>query len=168
MKLIRVGLMSAVMVVMMCCGVFAQQTFYPQGSITVPAVANWGSSNNYTTTNYILTNVTDNIVQCKVTVFDHDGNDVTHFCRVYTGGVGSQAVLLSSGAGEFSIPEHSTRRVCFVITNSVSGVYGNAKIEWMSDDSNQRNALVGEMWRFAILSSGPHSFGYLVNNGQPF
>lgn len=29
-KLIRAGLMSAVMVVMMCGGVFAQETFVPQ------------------------------------------------------------------------------------------------------------------------------------------
>ncbi|TIH07877.1 hypothetical protein D0S45_20475, partial [Marinifilum sp. JC120] len=86
MKLIRAGLMSAVMVVLMCSSVFAQGAFVPQGTTVIPSVTAWYK--DCTTKRYariLLTNITGSNLKIRVTVRDHDGNDVTHYTKVMTG-----------------------------------------------------------------------------------
>ncbi len=142
MKLIRAGIMSAVMVVMMCGGVFAQGAFVPQGSAIVPDVTAWQKdSTNSEYTKLHLTNITGSNIHVKIKVYNHDGLDVTYYGKVYTGSSTYKYVTVASGTGEFDMPAHSSRVFLFVAPSQML-ICGNAVVEWSSDDMQLHKALL--------------------------
>ncbi|TIH06212.1 hypothetical protein D0S45_20760, partial [Marinifilum sp. JC120] len=145
MKLIRAGLMSAVMVVLMCSGVFAQGTFVPQGGITVPFMTFWDNNKKFYRTNIFLSNITGSDLKCKVTPYDHDGYEVPQYLIVLSGNNSGSSTHISAGVEEFDIPAHSTRVVTVRVTNAKKTIYGYALIEWSSEDAVARRALIGDV-----------------------
>ncbi|MDC7217953.1 MAG: hypothetical protein PQJ28_02905 [Spirochaetales bacterium] len=169
MKSIRAGLMSAVLVVLMCGAAFAQGSFVPQGSTTVPFMTFWANSKNYYRTNIYLSNITSSNLKCKVTPFDHDGYEVPQYLNVLSGNNSGSSAHISVGVEEFDIPAHSTRCVTIKVTDSVKAIYGYALIEWSSDDSVLRRALIGDVRKYGLGAGGqPYGGHYPLNNGQPF
>lgn len=149
----------------------ATVTFIPNGSAIVPGLqSNYIDLNRYVSEIMIISNISDNDVQCRVTVYDHDGNDVSTRCNVYTGGAlpGTGAVTVSTGINIFDIPAHSTRAYSFK-EDSAPGMFGYAVIEWMGTDTQQRKALIGSMTTHGKrYSGGVYANKILINNGQPF
>ncbi|TIH07878.1 hypothetical protein D0S45_20480 [Marinifilum sp. JC120] len=169
MKLIRAGLMSAVMVVLMCSGVFAQGTFIPQGSAVVPGVesAYFKPSERWISTLQI-TNLTNEEIDCKVTIYNYDGSDVTHKGEVCRGSSSSSAVIISTGTGLFSIPAHGTRFYRLRATNYKEIINGHAVVQWSSTDPKIHKALMGTMRIEGIVDTTTIMSHITINNGQPF
>jgi len=173
MKLIRAGLMSAVMVVLMCSGVFAQGTFIPQGSAVVPSVYAWyNNAYNKNLPYLFLTNITNQPVQVKVSVYNHDGADISHLGSVYTGSSSASPTYVSAG-NIFEIPPYSSRMYAAYGTQTAQSViYGHASVEWASSDPQLKKALMGVCKQIGQGSNTKHQ-GYfsnsiLLNGGQPF
>ncbi|ACS80708.1 hypothetical protein [Maridesulfovibrio salexigens] len=161
--------LAVAMVLLMSGGAMAQESFNAQGSALVPnMVYSYNDSNLLKYTSMYLSNITSSDVQCKVTVYDHNGNDVTYLGTVVTGGNGVETVL-SKGSGEFAIPAHSTR--CFTLGRDhiKIAVMGYAVVEWKSSDTTLRRALIGGV-RTPAKSSSYHGKGgtAYINGGQPF
>jgi len=168
MKLIRAGLMSAVMVVLMCSSVFAQGTFVPQGSITVPFMASWGNSLNFYQTNIFLSNITGSKVTCKITPYGTNGNEVTQYLGVASANDFGHDILISKGIKKFEIPAHSTRYASMVVNDAVKSIHGYVLIEWSSEDTVARRALIGDVRKFGCRLKEAFGGWYPLNNGQPF
>ncbi|WP_320173442.1 hypothetical protein [Maridesulfovibrio sp.] len=169
MKLIRAGIMSAVMVVMMCGGVFAQGTFVPQGSAIVPGVeSGFISSKSNWATYMALTNITNDVVVCRVLVYDQNGNDVTYHTKVMTGSTSSGWVVIASGSSDFEIPAHSTRKFVLQTLGSKEVIIGHATIQWSSNDPLPHNALIGAARTAGYVDSKIFATNIPINNGQPF
>ncbi|TIH12943.1 hypothetical protein D0S45_16610 [Marinifilum sp. JC120] len=158
------------MVLMMSGGAMAQG-FDAQGSALVPNVVYSYHTNNYTQyTDIILSNITSSDVQCKVTVYDHNGNDVTSLCKVSTGSDNTGIpVAVVSGAELFDIPAHSSRMVVVGRDHIAKYIIGYAVVEWKSSDTTLRRALIGGV-KTPAKSSSYHGKGgtAYINNGQPF
>ena len=150
----------------------ATSTFIPQGSALVPGVLARQQSNGEKEYSYIfLTNITSETVNCRVTVYDHDGNDVTYSSKILTGSSSHNGDFnpIASGTGEFTIPPHSSRIFSFWILNSSKTVmFGHAVVEWNSDDPKTRKALIGLFNRKHLGTSRAYGGDILINNGQPF
>lgn len=99
-------LMAMAMIVVMCSSVFAQTTFECRGSAVVPGIKTFSSSSSvHSVTTLFVSNITGSDVACKVTVYDHNGNDVSYLCDILTGNDASSSVVtLASGTGEFFLP----------------------------------------------------------------
>ncbi|WP_432738340.1 hypothetical protein [Maridesulfovibrio sp. FT414] len=110
-NLIRAGLMSAAMVVLMCGGVFATD-FVPQGSCSTPMFAQYTHSLNFTQTELLINNITGSTVYCKVTVYDQNGNDVSSHAQIISGPTNGVITVVSTG-NEFDIPAHGSRQYVF-------------------------------------------------------
>ncbi|WP_432738338.1 hypothetical protein [Maridesulfovibrio sp. FT414] len=167
-NLVRAGLMSAVMVVLMCGGVFAQSSFSAQGGAMVNGLI-FGRSGSYVqNTSLDITNVTNEVVHCKVTFYDHDGIDITHLAKVYTGSAGSRTIVLATGTAEYDIPAHSTR--CFQLDSGIDGSYRycSAEILWSSEDKKPHKALIGTARNSGGTGTSLYYGNYPINNGQPF
>ncbi|HAS88166.1 MAG TPA: hypothetical protein DCS48_02520 [Desulfovibrio sp.] len=168
-KLMRAGLMSAVMVILMCSAVFAQADFVPQGSTTVPVMTFYANAKYWYRTNIYLSNITNSDVKCKVTVYDHDGIEIPQYIHVSTGNNSGSSVHISIGAEEFDIPAHSSRMATVKVENGNKAIYGYAVIEWASEDSFARRALIGDVRKYGLGAGGqPYGGHYPLNNGQPF
>jgi len=167
MKRLMSVVLSMVVVLMMCCGAMAQECFNAQGSIVVPCIySTYISASDWTAPHMVISNITDKEVQCKVKVFDQDGIDVTYLGYVFSGG--EPLNVISSGIGDFDIPAYSTRVYAFNRDGGKKRVAGYATIEWKSDDTKLRNALVGGVFRARGFASSRSDSERLINNGQPF
>ncbi|TIH12543.1 hypothetical protein D0S45_17890 [Marinifilum sp. JC120] len=171
MKLIRAGLMSAVLVVLMCGGVFAQGTFISQGSAFLPEVYSDKYNNlNQGWTMIHLTNVSGSNVHVRIKILNQDGLEVTQFSKYFKGG-SSGVVTISSGTGDVDIPAHSALSLKFQAPNP-QVVTGYGTIEWSSDDTQLRKGLMGIVkitgWGGNNSRAGEHTYAYQINNGQPF
>ena len=146
----------------------AQSTFVPNGSALIPGMSAKGlSSTNYDTCHLFISNISDNAVQCRVTVFDHDGNDVSHYCRLYTGGA-SEFTLLSTGVSTFEIPAHSTRDYD-LYDSTMPAILGYGIIEWEGIDKYQRKSLIAATMVYGRRTADAYfSSKFPINNGQPF
>ncbi|MFW5500882.1 MULTISPECIES: hypothetical protein [unclassified Maridesulfovibrio] len=174
-KMIRTGLISTVMVVLMCGGVFAQGTFVPQGSAVVSALhIRYKDACSQARPSITLTNITNETIRVKVTMFDHTGDDISHFGTVYTGSrTSASAQMVTTGENVFEIPPHSARRYSGYNRHTAPiYVFGYAKIEWSSNDPQLMKALVATCIHYESSNvSSSHSWSaerYLINNGQPF
>ncbi|ACS78349.1 conserved hypothetical protein [Maridesulfovibrio salexigens DSM 2638] len=172
-KFIHAGLMSAVMVVMMCGGAFAQGIFVPQGSAVVSSVYVWYNTAYNKDLSYLyLTNITNQSVQVKVSVYNHDGADISNFGTVYTGSSSASPTYVAAG-GIFEIPPYSSRMYAVYGTQTAQTViYGHANVEWSSSDPQLKKALMGVYRQIGQGSNTKHqgyfSHSILLNGGQPF
>ena len=74
--------------------------------------------------------------------------------------------VVATGTGSFSLPASATRVVN--MPSNISGVlYGHVLIEWTSEDTHLRKALIATLTQ---VKSGSLEVGYAVpvNGGQPF
>ncbi len=164
----KLGMLSVAMLVLMC-GAAGAEEFHAKASVIVPNLVHQYAGPSYFTVPFInLTNITDKTISCRVTMYDHDANDVTNLGKVYTGG--ANWTLISSGTGNFEIPAHATRMFSLSQTAPLRAITGHAVIEWTSDDPLLRKALVGGVWMYRMDGGGVgQSIGYfLVNHGDPF
>ena len=167
-SLMKACVLSVAMLVLMCGAAGASETFCPQGSTLVSVTESYINKYAYSQTYLTLTNVTDETVNCKITVYDQDGNDATYASKVFTGSSSQNWVLLSTGTGEFELPPYSSRMYTFSIT-STNSLVGHAVIEWNSNNPKLRKALIGEVWKHKVINTGIANGGnYAINNGQPF
>ncbi len=164
MKSFMKTILAIIVVLMMCGSAMAETDFNAKGSIIVPNIWTYNTSSSSWVFSYInLSNITGTDVQCKVTVYDNDGNDVTHFSKVYTSGQ-SIYTEVSSGTGEFDIPAHASRIYSIKGSQPISGY---AVVEWKSSDPKLRKALLAGMTM--LYNYGGVSVGICeLNNGQPF
>ncbi len=158
---------ALVMVLMMCVVAMAQSDFIPKGVALVPNIrAHHNSQTNWGITDVNVTNITGQTVQCRVTIYDHEGNDISTSTTLKNGGP-SGIVTLGSGDSPFSIPAHGTR--CVRLSLGSGRMFGHAVVEWVSDDSKLYKALIAGTAYFRQDSTNlTSSSSSLVNNGQPF
>ena len=162
MKSLMKSLLAVIVVLMMCGSALAQTDFNAKGSIVVPNIWSYKqlpSSWLYTYIN--VSNITGTDVQCKITVYDNDGTDVTQYSQIYTRG-SNYYTEVSAGTGEFDLPAHATRTYSIKATPSISGY---AVVEWKSSDPQLRKALVAGM---LVLYNNSGVGISEINNGQPF
>ncbi len=164
-------LMFALAMVMLLCGTaFAEDCFNAKGSAIVPGMyARYSGSNIYQSDHVIISNIDNTAVTCRVTVYDQDGNDVSSYCKLYTGGDNQTLEELSSGVNTFEIPANSTRLFQFYQSGMTKCMIGYAVIEWTSSDAKQRKSLVASLRSNGKWGSGTfYATQLLINNGQPF
>ncbi|WP_432736695.1 hypothetical protein [Maridesulfovibrio sp. FT414] len=171
MKALMKFVLAMAMVLMMSGGAMADD-FAAQGIVLLPGLTAGYTGPSSSWYNIIsLSNITDKEVTCKITVYDHDGNDVTNHGQVYTGSYGiTSRKLLSSGVGDFAIPPRSTRLFLFGIVNTgLKTIDGHGVLKWKSTDTDLRRALIGSIRQIRIFGAGSGSnTNVLINNGQPF
>ncbi|WP_421899315.1 hypothetical protein [Maridesulfovibrio sp.] len=169
MKQIRAGLMSAVLVVLICGAAFAQGTFVPQGSVIVPGLESvFISSKSNWATYMALTNITNDAISCRVIVYDQNGNDVTYRTKIMTGSASSGWVVIAAGTSDFEIPAHSTRKFVLQAVGSKEVIIGHATIQWSSNDPLPHTALIGSARTGGYVDSKIFATNIPINNGQPF
>ncbi len=145
----------------------AQNNFNAQGSTIVPNIYScYPRPDYYYIPYFTVTNITSEEVQCKITVYDHAGNDMTQYSKIYTGG--SSWTVISSGTGEFTLPAHSTRMYSLKPEGTSVRTMGHAVIEWKSNDLKLRKALVAGMLLQMSSKAGAGIAITNINNGQPF
>ncbi len=168
MKSLMKGCVLSVAMLILMCGVAGAAEFNAQGGVIVPGLEFVHSGSYITNTSLNLTNITDKVVRCRVTFYDHDGNDISSRGKVYTGSSTNNAVLLAAGTGEYDIPAHSTR--VFQLDNALQGewLYCHAEVQWCSSDSKPHKALIGSVKNSGNRSDGIFTSNFLINNGQPF
>ncbi|TIH16479.1 hypothetical protein D0S45_08665 [Marinifilum sp. JC120] len=98
----RLLLLPVMLIFLLSGTAFAENTFNAQGSVLVPNLHVWFmSSNNWAYPGMTLTNISSVPVQCRVTYYDHDGNELTYLEETYTGG--TDFVKVATGR-DFEIP----------------------------------------------------------------
>lgn len=170
MKSLMKACVLSVAILALMCGVAGAYEFNAQGSALVPNLTFIQTTRNNFIYQYInVTNITGSTVQCRATVYDHNGNDITSLIKVYSGSEGADNFsTISTGTGDFEIPAHSTRMFCLTEFPKMV-IVGYAVIEWNSSDSQLRKALIAG-GRFLRRTNVNRESGgnYLINNGQPF
>ncbi|WP_320176236.1 hypothetical protein [Maridesulfovibrio sp.] len=168
---INIGILVVVSILVLCGTSMAQNpTFNAQGSAIVPHIFTY----HYTATNkaisYIsLSNITDTVVNCKIVVYDHEGEDVTNRGRVMTGDNTGQWTTIALGTGEFEIPPHGTRMYMLDDSANQRTVFGHALVKWTSNNDKLSKALVGQYRYWGMHGTGSgHGGTSPINNGQPF
>lgn len=129
--------------VLLSSSVYAN-AFEAKGSAIVGGVyADYHGSTKFFKTFLYITNVTGSDVDCRVTIYDHSGDDVTSdCCTIFTGSSSSASVVtIGSGADIFSLPAGASRMVRVAVTNARC-IIGHAVVEWSSEDRHVKKALV--------------------------
>ncbi len=162
---------AAMLTLIMCTSAFASTTFETRGSAIATGIIAISSSTSYQIKpTMLLSNISGVDVECRVTVFDQDGNNVSSINDVYSGNSsGTNAVLVSTGAAAFTIPAGATRNINMWDSNMNKQIIGHALIEWSSADGNVRKALIGG-GRVITTNGGYSSYSttFSVNGGMPF
>ncbi len=170
-NLMKACVLSVTMLVLMC-GVAGADDFHPQGTLIVPnMVYIWQSSYGYTYQWIVLTNITNESVECRVRFYDHNGQDRTSLGNVLTGTPSGNGLweTVAMNSGDFEIPAHNTRMFALAKSGTRNAIIGHALIEWQSNDPLLRKALVGGLQ--TQQQNGLESIGRsssFLNNGQPF
>ncbi|SME97459.1 hypothetical protein [Desulfovibrio gilichinskyi] len=166
-SLMKACVLSVAMLVLMCGAAGAVDNFNAQGSALVPSILYYYENPDKLNYPYIiLTNITGNTVQCRVVIYDGDGNNLTAFSQLIKGGVNWTSTY---GISDFEIPAHSSRMFALNKANAMIHTIGYAVIEWKSDDPQLRKALIGGVQLHRkdgpALITNSH---FLINNGDPF
>ncbi len=163
-NLMKACVLSMAMLMLMC-GAAGADDFHPQGNALVSGLFQYYARDKVQSNSMIvLSNITSDDVQCKVTVYDQNGSDITTLGLVY-----AASSLISTGTGLFDIPAHSTRR--FYLPGNAPEKFnvGYAIIEWSATDTTIRKALIGSVLH--NRQNGDNSIGISdkdINGGQPF
>ncbi|SME96175.1 hypothetical protein [Desulfovibrio gilichinskyi] len=167
-RLMRLGMLSVAMLVLMC-GAAGAQDFPVRGSAIVPNLLYQFWSSEQSIDSYItITNITNVAVKCRVLVYDHSGNDISSYGIALTGGNGNWATV-STGSADFEIPAHGSRFFHLANTYPLKSIIAHAIIEWSADDAKLRKALIAGGWTFFVMGNSNFSHGnFLVNHGDPF
>lgn len=161
-------LMMAAFLICLSSPAVATDTFAARGSAVVPGVhMRYVSSTLYYSVKLDISNTTGIDVKCKVTVYDGQGNDVTttvgEVYEVSTAG----ANIVSSVNGEFDLPALSTR--FFLIQTSYAYLMdGHAVIEWTSENTTLRKAIIASKQIVAASSTSSARSEIPINGGQIF
>jgi hypothetical protein len=159
----------------MSASAFAENSFYPQGSALVSGI-NIRYNNAYirTTQCLRLTNISNLPIKVKVTVYDHNGNDISYHGVFNTGNYSvASAVPVADGDTIIEIPAHNTRDYnVYSHQQTPTTIYGYATIEWSSSDTQLKRAMIASCESHALEKPQ----GVLVyaenrvdvNNGNPF
>ena len=135
-----------------------------RGSTIIPSLIYQSAGSTYTNTYLIITNITNSPVTCRVKTYDHNGNDLSQYGYVYTGGNSNWAVV-STGAIDFELPAHSARMYTIKNYSPLISILAHSIVEWSSSDVRLRKALVASV--YSGNNFGSHST-FLINNGEPF
>ncbi|WP_291329918.1 hypothetical protein [Desulfovibrio sp. UCD-KL4C] len=168
-SLMKACVLSMAMLMLMC-GAAGADEFKAQGSALVAGIDHrYVSVLDFYATSLRLSNITGEPVQCKVTVFNHNGEDITSYGHVLTGGSSDLQVILG-GTGTFDIPPYSSRIYELKSSTLKQSVTGYAIVEWTSDNSKLRKALIGVITRLRVrpADASTSQTERDINNGQPF
>ncbi len=170
MKKCKYLLLAAIMTMLMC-GAASAADFETRGSAVVTGiqVASSSSSTAYTSSGIWVTNISGTDVTCKITAFNHYGDDISSYIDVLVGSATSTgSSTLGSGGGAFSLPANETRMVRIYDSGLNKSHYGYALIEWSSEDATVRKAIIAQGNRYTYMSGALQSSTLAVNSGQPF
>ncbi len=160
-RLIKLSMLSVAMLVLMC-GAAGAQDFQVRGSAIVPNLLyQFWSTTQYVNSEILITNITNVPVKCRVLIYDHSGNDISSFGQILTGGNGNWA-LVSTSAANFEIPANGSRIFSLANTYPLKSIIAHAIIEWSSDDTKLRKALMAGVWTFLEVNGRGHG-NFLVN-----
>ncbi len=167
-RLIKLGMLSVAMLVLMC-GAAGAQEFNAQGSAIVPNISTWYKSPTNAAYGYIvISNITPSTVTCQISVLDHEGEDVSSRGTISTGDNLGNWSRIAVGTNTFEIPPYGSRMFSIDNTKQPRSIFGHAVIKWMSTDSKLSKALVGG-YRFHGIGNGLCYDGTtLINSGNPF
>ncbi|MGL1863537.1 MAG: hypothetical protein OCC46_13520 [Pseudodesulfovibrio sp.] len=155
---------------MLLCGAAQAADFEARGSAIVPGLQMHSSSSSVLSYSVIrVTNTSGSDVSCRVSVYDHNGADVSSLCSVITGNSSAaSATTLSTGTGLFSLPAGHSRYIWIYKSNWNKVMYGHAVIEWDSEDTSARKALVVSGERYINYGTKAISVMLPVIGAQPF
>lgn len=169
MKKMMKTILAMALVLVTSGAAMAETAFDAQGSAIVPSiVSRYRDSISSEWTVIKLSNITNENIQCQVIVYDHNGNEVMTGMRISSGSTGGIGTKISSGTNLFDIPARSTRHYQLGAGSSAHTIYGYAVIEWKSDDTQQRKALIGSVERLRKSGNSIFKGEVLINTGQPF
>lgn len=168
MSLQKVFTLTFVLILMLCSAAYAVE-FTPRGSVVIPGIqSSRPSSTNFSQVYLHVTNVAGCDVDCRVTVYDHAGNDVTSYASVYEGSdTGPTAVLAASG-GDFSLPSGASRFVRIAVDDASKLLVGHAVVEWASTNTHVKKALVVSGRYYSFYKDGLSYSALPIISGQPF
>ncbi len=171
MKSLMKGYVLSVAMLILMCGVAGAANFNAQGSAIVPHVKGLMSyiSTNSTYTAMYLSNVTNQNIECKIDVYDQNGNDVSSYGYILNpipNNSGYQYV--ASGSSVFSIAAHSSRYFKYSGGGYSTRTFGYAVVKWNSNDPLMTKALVGAVEYRSGSNSSMSGGNVYINNGQPF
>ncbi|WP_291327442.1 hypothetical protein [Desulfovibrio sp. UCD-KL4C] len=151
--------------------VFAQSVFNAQGSTVVPNIHSaYVHSHAFANTYLSISNITNTPVNCKITIYDHEGAEITSLGKVLTGNyVSGSGVTVPFIEGVFEIPAYGTR--FYVLADTAAHlIHGHATIKWNSNDPKMSKALIGALKHYGQVGSvhAVQSGTSMINNGQPF
>jgi len=169
----KLSFMIAIMVLLLLTSIIGSANAAEQsGNAIMPGIVSvWGSSTTAVFTTAYITNISATDVTCIVTWYDHDGNDVTNYCKVYSGNNSSTSnQLIASGTGTFTLPAGSTRFVHFYSQNQLKALYGHAVIKWTSTNSKLRQALIatGRVIGTSSSNDTQNAYSIPINNNKAF
>ncbi len=167
----KIIITAAMLTLIMCGSAFATANFEARGSAVATGFLSTSSSTTYKEmTTMMVSNISGVDVDCKVTIYDSNGNDISSIIDVYKDNTSStSAILVSSGSVPFTIPAGATRKVNTWKPNMNKQLFGHILIEWSTEDGNVRKALIAEGRLVSTNGSGPaYSSTLNINSGQPF
>lgn len=169
-KKFPISLMAIVLLIVLLCGVAQATEFQTRGSAVVTGMdSRYIHSTAREESNFWITNIAGSTVTCRVTFYDHDGNDITSYCSIYSGNNSNgSSVLIASGTGTFTLPAAATRYVQLSVGTASKCIRGHAVIEWTSEDTSIRKALIAQGRRNRIEGDRSEAISISVNNGQAF
>lgn len=163
--------MTATLLTLIMCGsAMAQTTFEAKGSAVVPGVLTLSGNSTTRFMDFLyISNISGNDVDCRVLVYDHDGNDVSALCDIVTGNnSGISDVTLAPNTNEFTLPAGATRSIRIWDSNMNKVIYGHAVIEWDSSNTKMRTALIATGDRVMDNVGQRSSTIMPINGGLPF
>ncbi len=167
MKRLMSVVLSMVVVLMMCGGAMAEE-FNAQGSCLIPHI-NAYRSEVCEVTRFFVSNITNAPVQCKIDLYDQNGNDVSQYGGIYiVGNTDSSWQFVTTGDNSFEIPAHSTRVMEFTMGGVPNRIVGYGSIKWKSTDSYKQKALVGSLRYTSQSLTQTYGGDVFINNGNPF
>ena len=152
------------------CGNAFATDFEVRGSAIVPNMGAVYSTSAALVRSYIfVTNVSGGDVDCRITFYDHAGNDVTSYCSVYSGNTsGKDPVTIASGSGTFELPAGESRYARLSVSDTSKYIQGYAVVEWASSNTTIRKALIAFAKSYGVNGDRGTELGIQVNGGQPF
>lgn len=149
---------------------FASSTFVPRGTAVIPGVEAASSSTvtNSAKSIFYLTNISGSDVTVRATFYDHDGNEVPQLWNVYTGNDFVNAPVLVTTSNTFDLAAAATRWIRPWADNMDRVIYGHVVLEWSSEDTMLRKAIMAIGKRHRQNSNGSYESTFTINGDMPF